>query len=244
VVYKRGRQHHCPITAVRHQQQQEQWSGGVPPKCQACRGRHYAAQSCYIQPLRRRVPDAEAPEERVPEEAPDMNALFDGQPAGGLSDSSEASWQEEEELAGPVVGGRNAVALDDDDDVPAVSMLDRRALQARREQQQHDERDEATDGIGGLFGNRIGATDRRRRGPREAGKIDPAHLRYFFWDSECSMREDGGAAVGLDGQPLADQPVAEEGVGGAQRQFHDPLLVIGELLCVPCMRAGFGSTKK
>jgi hypothetical protein len=52
------------------------------------------------------------------------------------------------------------------------------------------------------------------------------------------MREEengvAGAALGVDedGVPLPNEH--------GHRQFHDPLLVIGELLCVPCMETGFG----
>lgn len=118
------------------------------------------------------------------------------------------------------------------------------------------------DGMGGLFGLAAAPPQtrgrRRRRGRRGAGgdNIDPDRLRYLFWDSECAMREDGGAlamTVGEDGEAVPQpaeaaaamdqhQPANEEGREQQQprRQFHDPLLVIGELLCVPCMRVGYG----
>jgi hypothetical protein len=72
---------------------------------------------------------------------------------------------------------------------------------------------------------------------RRSDKISPDRLRYFFWDSECSMREDAGippvAAAALDAQ---EPPQTVDG----QRLYHDPLLVMAEIACVPCIDARYG----
>jgi hypothetical protein len=73
---------------------------------------------------------------------------------------------------------------------------------------------------------------------RRSDKIRPDRLRYFFWDSECSMREDTGippvaAAADLDAQ---GPPQTVDG----QRLYHDPLLVMAEIACVPCIDARYG----
>jgi hypothetical protein len=71
---------------------------------------------------------------------------------------------------------------------------------------------------------------------RRSDKIRPDRLRYFFWDSECSMREDAGippVPAALDAQ---EPPQKVDG----QRLYHDPLLVMAEIACVPCIDAGYG----
>jgi hypothetical protein len=142
----------------------------------------------------------------------------------------------------------------DDDDAPAVALIGRHRAARRRD-------DEAADanGAAAAIGGQQEA-GRRRRGPRNDDKIKPARLRYLFWDSECAMRED--AAIPPPANPQHDDDIAAEeandfgqdeaaeigGVGinhaaaaaAGARLYHEPLLVMAELLCVPCMDAGYG----
>jgi hypothetical protein len=73
---------------------------------------------------------------------------------------------------------------------------------------------------------------------RKKNSIRPERLRYFFWDSECGMREEAGhPAPDIAGDAVDDGPNPQQ---TGDRLYHDPLLVMGELLCVPCMTAGYG----
>jgi hypothetical protein len=76
---------------------------------------------------------------------------------------------------------------------------------------------------------------------KKQNAIRPERLRYFFWDSECGMREEAGhPAPDIAGDADEEGPIPQQ---AGDRLYHDPLLVIGELLCVPCMTAGYGIYK-
>jgi hypothetical protein len=218
------------------QNQQQQ----ISVRCKACSGNHIEKEPCYIQPLRRHVPASMAAP--APNEAElEFDEQLAAQPPAGCPDSSEDSMQEEEELDG--FGGRGGGGVQDDDDAPAIGMLGRMAITAVNRRRRRTSTGELP--FDGVFVTRQ-RPERPRQGPRNDDGIRPERLRYMFWDSECCMREEAGhpahhpepPAVDDDDEATAQQPLNPN--RPSQRLYHDPLLVIAEVLCVPCMDVGNG----
>jgi hypothetical protein len=175
--------------------------------CRDCCGPHIEGEPCYIQPLRDHVPAS------LPAPGP-----------------HEASYEDEE------LAERYGIQRDDFDQQLYMQPSEGWSDSSEDSMQEELLTDDEADNI--VLQQQLAHQQQLVPIPtrRKKNSIRPERLRYFFWDSECGMREDAG-------HPPPDINGDDDGPNPQQagdRLYHDPLLVMGELLCVPCMTAGYG----